>query len=53
MQCRRGYYFFGMGANISALEHVRMLKVSIYVLLACINTICKYGHACEIERDIY
>ena len=33
------------GWNISALEHVRMLTLSSYVLLACINAIYKYGHA--------
>ena len=30
---------------ISALAHVRMLILSICVLLECINTIYKYGHA--------
>ena len=30
---------------ISALEHIKMLILSIYVLLACINAIYKYGHA--------
>ena len=29
---------------ISALEHIRMLILSSYVLLACINKIYKYGH---------
>ena len=36
------------GCYISALEHVRMLILSIYVLLACINAIyiyIYYGHA--------
>ena len=30
---------------ISALKHIRMLILSSYVLLACINTIYEYGHA--------
>ena len=30
---------------ISALEHVRMLILNSFVLLACINPIYKYGHA--------
>ena len=33
-QCRRGYYFREHGCYISALEHVRMLLLSSYVLLA-------------------
>ena len=36
---------FEHGCYISALEHVRMLILSSYVLLACINTIYKYGLA--------
>ena len=36
---------FEHGCYISALGHTRMLISSIYVLLACINTIYKYGHA--------
>ena len=36
---------FEHGCYISALEYVRMLILSSYVLLACINTIYKYGHA--------
>ena len=40
---RRGYYFLA-GVYISALEHVRMLILSSYVFLACINAIYKYGH---------
>ena len=34
------------GCYISALEHIRMLILNVYVSLACINTISKYGHAC-------
>ena len=38
---------------ISASEHTRMLILSSYVLLACINKIYKYGHAWVInEMDI-
>ena len=36
---------FEHGRYISALAHIRMLISSIYVLLECINTIYKYGHA--------
>ena len=36
---------FEHGCYISALEHIRMLILSSYILLACINTIYKYGHA--------
>ena len=36
---------FEQGCYISALAHIRMLILSIYVLLECINTIYKYGHA--------
>ena len=36
---------FVHGYFISALAHIRMLTLSIYVLLECINTIYKYGHA--------
>ena len=39
---------------ISAVDHARKLKFSNYVLLACINTIYKYGykygHALENSR---
>ena len=35
---------FEHGCYISALEHIRMLILSSYILLACINTIYKYGH---------
>ena len=35
---------FEQGFYISALAHI-MLILSIYVLLECINTISKYGHA--------
>ena len=38
VRCRRGYYF-------RALTHIRMLILNINVLLECINTIYKYGHA--------
>ena len=33
----------GRECCISALEHVRILKLSSYVLLACINAFYKYG----------
>ena len=36
---------FSMGGIFSALEHIRTLIFSSYVLLACIKTIYKYGHA--------
>ena len=29
---------------MGALEHIRMVIFNGYVLLACINTIYKYGH---------
>ena len=32
-------------SSISALAHIRMLLLSICVLLECLNTIYKYGHA--------
>ena len=35
---------FEHGCYISALEQIRMLLFSSYFLLACINTIYKYGH---------
>ena len=38
-------FIFEHGCYISALEHVRKLILSNYVLLACINPIYKYGHA--------
>ena len=44
VQCRRGYYFEHV-SYISALEHIMMLILSSYVLLACINIIYKYGHS--------
>ena len=34
----------------SALEHVRMLILSIYVLLARKNAIYKYGHAWGVSE---
>ena len=37
------------GCYISALEHVRRLILSSYVLLECINTMYKYGHAWVIS----
>ena len=37
------------GCYISALEHIRMLKLSSYVLPSCINTIYKYGQAWVIK----
>ena len=43
VQCRRGLYFEPM-RYISAMEHVRMLIFSNFVLLACIDTIYKYCH---------
>ena len=36
---------FEHGCYISALEHIRILILSSCVLLACINTIYKYGQA--------
>ena len=45
VQCGRGFIIFEHGRYISALEHVRILILSNYVLLACINAIYKYGHA--------
>ena len=36
---------FEHGCYISALEHIRMLILSSYVLLAYISTIYQYGHA--------
>ena len=36
---------FEHGCYISALAHIRMLILSICVLLECIKTIYKYGHA--------
>ena len=45
LQRRRGYYFRAWVLYIPALEHVRKLILSRYVLLACINPIYKYGHA--------
>ena len=44
MKGERGYYF-EHGCYISALEQVRMLISSSYVLLACINAIYNYGQA--------
>ena len=44
VRCRRSYYF-EHGCYISALAHIRMLILSIYVLLESKNTIYKYGHA--------
>ena len=38
-------FIFDHGCYISALEHVRMLILSGYVLLECINAIYKHGHA--------
>ena len=35
---------FEHGCYISALEHFRMLILSSYILLVCINAIYKYGH---------
>ena len=37
--------FESHGCYISTLHHIKMLMLSIYVLLACINPIYKYGHA--------
>ena len=36
---------FEHGRYISAFEHIRMVIFSSNVLLACINTIYKHGHA--------
>ena len=35
---------FEHGCYISALEHIWRLILNNYVLIACINTINKYGH---------
>ena len=43
VKCRRGYYF-EQGCYISALEHVWMLILSSYVLLAGKNAVNKYSH---------
>ena len=43
--CSEGEVIFEHGCFILALEHVRMLTLSSYVHLACINPIYKYGHA--------
>ena len=51
MQCRRDYYFYH-GLYVSALEHIRMLILSSYVLLACTNRIYKNGHAWGIIEMI-
>ena len=40
---------FEHGCYISALEYVRMLILSSYVLLACINAIYKYGHSISMS----
>ena len=34
---------FNHGFYISALEHIMMIILGSYVLLACINTIYKFG----------
>ena len=47
VQCRRGYSFRAW-FYISALEYIRTLILSSYVLLACINTIYKYGQSLVI-----
>ena len=39
-----GGYIYS-GCYISALAHIRVLILSIYVLLEYINAIYKYGHA--------
>ena len=41
---RRRVIIFEHGCYIPALEHVRKIIFSSYVLLACINPIYKYGH---------
>ena len=43
---------FWHGCYISALAHIRMLILSICVILECINTIEKYGHARDLVRCI-
>ena len=40
---------FEHGGYISAFAYIRMLILNIYVLLQCINTIYKYGHAWMIK----
>ena len=41
---------FVHGCYISALEHIRMLILSIYVFLACINTIYMITQG---DRDLF
>ena len=36
---------FEHGRYISALTHIKMVILSIYVLLECINKMYNYGHA--------
>ena len=48
VRCSRGSYF-EHGCYVSALAHIWMLILSIYVLLECTNTIYKYGQAWVIK----
>ena len=49
VQCVAEVIIFKHGRYISALEHTRISILCTYVLLACINTIYKYGHAWVIK----
>ena len=51
VESRRGI-IFEHGCYISSSERFRMLMLSSYVLLACINAIYKYGHAWELVRCV-
>ena len=44
---------FEHGCYIPALEHITMLILSIYVILACINIIYKYANAWAIRYAVY
>ena len=43
---------FKPGCHIPALAHIRMLILSRYVLLACINALFKLSHLGELVRYI-
>ena len=47
--CGLGLILCKYGRYRSTLEHVNILIVSNYVLLACINTISKYSHSWMIK----
>ena len=51
IQCNvEDVYIFKLGRYMSALEHVRMLVLSNYFLLACTNAIYKYCYASYVVR---